>query len=569
MEFIENWNTNYIIAPPGSDSEDDDEDPNFADRSLRESIRAREQVLSSRVPGRSKDLTETSFDVTSNSIISNESTSVNALPRKLTAHARPALSSKTTNDDDADDFSDLQDMLGQWSAPQMESYLGEVVNEVKSYYATKRQQEDEEINKLETKLSNLWSERQGRLQKHMQAIKEKEEAERRRIEEEERQRKQREEEERQRKIREEEERARLAKEKAEAEAKRKAEEEAEKKRKEEEAARVAAEKAAADKAAAAEKEAKEKQEEAARKEEEKRNNAATAFTNWPEVNADFQEHKKTIADIKTNILAPVTSTKELKSFCFQAKRKIKPKLGQLTDSQAQLEKMYNEIVAVITECQSFNELAYMWILNFFSKSLVAQAETETIVSIQSALPLGRLGAMLMVRFKELSKLLLARFVKKCPFVIGFSCPIDTEEGRLRMGWKRSGDKWEDPSTYAERVSGICAVWTVMSISQINTNNEPHPYPISNSWKFLARMANTKTDVLDNSHFSLVATWWDIASDAFVKAYGKQGVKLLQAISGPWTQQVLEKRYPSALRLGLLGEDWQSSSSLKSLKPMEY
>lgn len=516
-----------------------------------------------------------SFDLTNDTFLLQGSSAPPFLTRKITrdANLKSVITSKHTNGDDTDDFNEIQDMLDQWSTPQMETYLGEVEKDVETYHARKKQQEDEEVSKLEAKLSNLWSERQERLQKHLQVIKDREDAERRRLEELERQRKMKEEEERQRKIKEEEERIRLEKEKAEAEARRKAEEEAERKRQEEERKRqeeekAAAEKAAAEKAAAEAEEARKKAEEEAKQEAERKKTSAAAFTSWRDVDKEFLQHKQTITDIKANILAPVTNTKELKSFCFQTKRKIKPKLGQLTDSQTQLVKLYNEIAAIIEECKAANELVFLWILNFFSKSVVAQAETETIVSIQSALPLGKLAVMLMLRFEPLYKLLLARFVKKCPFVIGYSCAIDTEEGRLRMGWKRSGEKWEDPSAYAERLSGICAVWAVMTISQVETNGQPHPYPIANSWRFLARMANTNAEILSNAHYSVVANWWDVASATFAKAYGKQGRKLLQVIYGPWTQQVMDKRYPSAMRLELLGEDWQTSSQLKSLKPME-
>lgn len=486
--------------------------------------------------------------------------------RSLTKEAAPKASlSKSANIEESDDFDQLQDMLSQWSTPQMETYLGEEIDEeLRTYHARKTKQQDEEVTKLESKLSNLWSERRGRMQKHLKVIKDKEEAERRRIEEE-RQRLIREEQERQRKIEEEKRRIQLEKEKAEAEIRRIAAEKAEKERLAAEAKRKAEEEAA--EKARKEEEAR-KIEEAAKAEEKKKNSAATAYTNWDEIDKEFQAHKQTIADIKANILAPVTARKELKTVCFQAKRKVKPKLGQLTDSNMQLMKLYNELAIIVEECKNTNELVFQWILNFFCKSVVAQAETETTVSIQSALPLGKLAVMMMLRFEPLRDMLLARFVKKCPYVIGYSCAIDTEEGRLRMGWKRRNDKWEESASYSERIAGICAVWAVMTVSQVDTHGQPHPYPLAHSWRFLARMANTNVQLLENSHYAAVAIWWDIASQVFAKAYGKQGTKLLAVITGPWTQQVLDKRYPAALRLGLLGEDWQTSNQLKSLKPME-
>lgn len=582
-----------LSAPSGSSDEEleeEDADVSFAERSLRESIRARENVLSNSYPSREAHQRENileneTFDDSGDiSFASQASNTTVVAPQFLLrsptkqAESRTLLGLKPTTskpEDAADDFNQLEDMLNQWSTPQMVRYLGDedVVEDVRTYQTRKKQQEDEEIDRLEAKMSNLWKGRQSRLQKHLQVIREKEEEERKRI--------QREEEERLRLIEEENERLRLEKEKAAAEAKRAAEEKKQRQLEAAEAKRKAAEAAAAKKEAEEAEAAKKSQEAAesaaaseaaaaAAEAEKQKGTSETAFSDWDAIEKEFQTHKTTIADIKTSILAPVSASKELKSVCFQAKRKIKPKLGQLTDSKSHLQTLFAEIVRTVEECQNMHELVYMWILNFFSKSLIAQAEAETTVSIQSALPLGTLAAMMMVRFKELPKLLIARFVKKCPMVIGYSCAIDTEEGRLRMGWKRSSSegKWEDPTQYSERLAGICAVWTVLTTSKIDTPvGQPHPYPISNSWRFLARLTNMKVELLSNVHYAVVAVWWDIAGKVFAEAYGKQGIKLLSLIWGPWTQLVLDQRLPAALRLGLLGEDWQNSGQLKSLHPM--
>lgn len=585
-----NW---FLHLAPSASS--DEEAVSFVERSLRDSIRARELALSSSPFTPRSNISNALEDTTADTSInpnysfstqrSYNLTGQSSVPRFLTRQLTKEVSPKVSRSDnpplgssklltveaesEVDDSNQLQDMLNQWSTPEMKTYLGEAHEEdVRTYQMRKKQQEDEEVTRIESKLSSLWSERQNRLQRHLDVIK----AEQQRVEELRLQRIREIEEKRRKAEEEEQKRIQLEREKAEAERIRIAELEAEKarqaaeiKRKAEEA--DAAKKAAEEKAAEVKK-AAEEAESAKKAAIEQANKSATAFTNWGEVEKEFLKHKEQIADIKTNILAPVTNNKSLKSVCFQAKRKVKPKLGQLTDSLGQFSKLFQELVEVVEECKNTHELVYLWILNFFSKSVVAQAETETTVSLQSAVPLGRLAVSMIIKFEPLRDLLIARFVKKCPLVIGYSCAVDTEEGRLRMGWKRKGDKWEDPAVYAERLSGISAVWTAMTLSDIDTQGTPHPSPLSDSWRFLARMCNTQLKILDNVHFAVVAIWWDIASDTFSKKYGKQGMKLLRLASGQWTQQVLDKRFPSALRLGLLGEDWQMTRQLKRLKAME-
>ncbi|ANB12105.1 nucleoporin GLE1 [Sugiyamaella lignohabitans] len=326
--------------------------------------------------------------------------------------------------------------------------------------------------------------------------------------------------------------------------------EAEKKAAEEAKAKAAAEAAAAK--AAAEEAAKSRQ-----------------YTDWTKVDKEFAQRKAKIVEIKEKILAPVSADANLRKYCFQNKRHIKVKLGQLTDSRGQLQTILRELFDVFEQAKKFNHLTYLWLLNFFAKGVVAQAETETIVAVQSAVPLGTLATFCMAQFPELVDLLLARFVKKCPQVIGYSCNIDTEEGRIRMGYKRKNEKWEDDAVYSERVSGMCSVWTVITMTeQLKGTPFNHPYPFSNTWRFLARQLNKDPELVQNGDFAAVAAWWDIASERFVQVYGRQAIKALQLASGPWAMLKPDQRFPAALRLQLLGEEWRKKGKLSVVvKPM--
>jgi nucleoporin GLE1 len=519
-----------------------DHDDGFASTQLTKSIKAREDLLSS---------------------ISDRLALINVAP----------TSSQSTPSNDQSNLS-LHDTLQKWNAiGDSSKYQTTHQNEIRQYREDLKSKYLAQQEHIASTLQDLSSQREQRLAKHLQVIQEREEAERRRIEEE-----RRKEEERLRKIEEEQQRKiKLEQQRREEEAKRKAEAEAAAKRKAEAEAKAKAEREAAAAAAAAKKKAEEEAAAKARKEAEvkakadakaKSRAASTALIDRLQIEADFLKYKQKIADIKTQILKPVTENKQMKSFCFQAKRKVRPKLGQLTDSQRQLQGIYNSLIEAVDECRNANEIVYHWVLNFFAKAVVAQAEVETIVSIQTATPLGKLAAMMMLRYEPLKELLLARFVKKCPLVIGYTCAIDTEEGRIRMGWKRKGEKWEEPNLYSERLSGICAVWTAITISQVQTGGQPHPYPVANSWRFAARMVNTPVELLTDTHFSVMGVWWDVASEIFLSEYGRQGQKLLELIHTKWIAQVTDRKYPSALRLLLLGEDWKKEGKLGKLLPLE-
>lgn len=382
-----------------------------------------------------------------------------------------------------------------------------------------------------------------------------------------------------RKRREEEERKRLEDErKKKEEAERKMKEEEERMRREaEKKAKLEAEKLAKEKAEQEEKQAQEKKkrEEEAIKEkklqEERESQKGIGRTNYAEVEKQFLQHKELIQTIKTDIVTKVKSDLQTKNAVLKHKRKINPKFGQLTNSLPQLSRISNEVVVLIRETES-NELAFKWILNFVAKAIVAQAETEVRAHASSSLPLGKLALNLLVEFPQLKEFLLTRFIKKCPFVIGYTCAIHTEEGRLRMGWKRhDDDKWEDEVSYDERMTGMMTLYGVITRLPLDPkyfNNVEHPLPIANSWVMLARLVNQPKNLLTNAHFITISSWWEAAAKELVEAYGKQGVKMLNLLWTSWAQSVDDKGFAGAKTLQTIGEDWIQTGKIKQFDEME-
>lgn len=320
----------------------------------------------------------------------------------------------------------------------------------------------------------------------------------------------------------------------------------------------------------AKKEADERKKQELRAKEEEEAKIAKESASLKDIHTTFSKYKHMIQEIKVEIVEPVKKDTNLKKLLAQHKRKINPKFGQLTNSMSQLESIFNELSVLIEQTRP-NQLGYKWILNFISKAVVSQAESEVAVKPESALPLGKLCLSLLVKYPELKELLLARFVKKCPLVIGYTCSIDTEEGRKRMGWRRRSDgKWEEDTSYDERMGGIMtlfAVITRLSLPQEIIKSTTHPLPISHSWKIVARIANTPLSLLNNSHFVVLAAWWEAAAAQFLLAYGRQAQKLLDLISNDLTSTVADRKLVGAARLRILYEDWKTTHSIAQFPEM--
>lgn len=312
---------------------------------------------------------------------------------------------------------------------------------------------------------------------------------------------------------------------------------------------------------------KQKQEaaEAARKAQEEAKKGR-GLTNFQQIEASFKHHKNKIKSIKTEVVEPVKKDTNLKTILGKHKRKINPKFGQLTNSEQHLRSIFSDLVALVDETKP-NLLGYQWILNFIAKALVSQAETEVRVKPESALPLGTLALKLLARYPELLEFLMARFVKKCPMVIGYTCSIESEAGRYAMGWKRNqNNTWEEETSYDERMGGIATLFAIISrlpLPQDLITSQSHPLPISHSWQMLARFANTPLDLLTNTHFVVLCFWWDAAAAQFVQAYGRQAHKLLMLLTNDLTNAVAERKYVGAARLRILSEDYQSGGIIKS------
>ncbi|GMM30640.1 nucleoporin [Martiniozyma asiatica (nom. inval.)] len=306
-------------------------------------------------------------------------------------------------------------------------------------------------------------------------------------------------------------------------------------------------------------EAKEKAEAEKRKTEEAKSKIFPVIR-IDEIKAQFEKYTKEIQRIKEEINAPVKSDPNLKKLVSQQKRKINPKFGQLTNSQSQLTKITGEINQLLSEAKSL-KLAYHWLLNFTAKAIVSQAETEVSLNSKMALPLAKLTLNLILLNPELLELLKARLIKKCPLIIGYTCDIKTEEGRKKMGWKRSSDgKFEDENRYTERLSGIMTLFAVMTRLKIdgtfvgvNFTQVKHPLPIFNSWTFLARMIDTNPILITPVHFAVVGAWWEACCVEFEMAYRRQAAKLLALATTKW---ILLGKGSAMERLKLLGEDWR-------------
>lgn len=316
-----------------------------------------------------------------------------------------------------------------------------------------------------------------------------------------------------------------------------------------------------------------KLEEAKKLEEESKKNSK-GVTNFNQISKKFHTYKSKIIEIKESIIKPINSDKNLKSLISQHKRKINPKFGQLTNSLTQLNKITNELVLLINQSKQ-DQLAFKWILNFVSKAIVSQAETEVRAKPSSSVPLAKLTLNLLCEFPEMKEYLMARFIKKCPYIIGHTRHLTKDDATfVEMGWrKQHDDNWETQISYDERMAGIITLFFVITRLQLDQkyySNMKHPLNLSNAWIFISRMLNTPKESLTSTHYTIVTAWWESCGKEVLLNYGKQGYKILRLASNEWCDLVADNTsdYPGANMLRTKGEDWEKDGVIKSFPEME-
>lgn len=283
------------------------------------------------------------------------------------------------------------------------------------------------------------------------------------------------------------------------------------------------------------------------------------------VQKELLGYREKIVKIKNDVKLKLDSSPDIKKAVTPIRRKLTVKLGQLSNSMKQLNDVTNEIVAAMEPAKP-HKLAFDWLLNFLAKKIVEQAETEVTTQPQAGVPLGRLAINLIRQLPGLEYYLSARFVKKCPFVIGYTGNIDTEEGRERMGWKRIDGKWESEVKYEERMGGIFTVWAVAC-----RENDPKDltfFSMASQWRFVARLLNTEESLLSGVHFTVASSWWEASAAHFAHLYGKQGMKIIALLATKWASIGKAKSFPAATRLAVLGEEYVETRAFKGLKEME-
>ncbi|GAA5968439.1 hypothetical protein JCM11641_007638 [Rhodosporidiobolus odoratus] len=297
--------------------------------------------------------------------------------------------------------------------------------------------------------------------------------------------------------------------------------------------------------------------------------------------AEFERWTAKMTHIKQAILPVVSQNPAWRKACFQAKRAITPKIGQLTSSAeatlriiTQLDELLSSLKPDASNPDARPSEPYTWALNHLAKSLVKQAETEVTAKLGTAYPLGRVVIGLLTRgHTELGEVLMARLVKKCFWITGFwprKQPGQTDEAYQKTLGHAPPTSSESLVQYGQRMAGLIALYgSILQTSPLNPPQGPCPslnlsfvpphFRPSAGWRWLALMLRPPLVGLEPAPLLLV-TFFEIAGQTLLDVYGRQFSKFLEVLLREGIREnkagFAEKAKSSRVRLMLWLEDWE-------------
>ncbi|TIA90315.1 hypothetical protein E3P99_01658 [Wallemia hederae] len=316
---------------------------------------------------------------------------------------------------------------------------------------------------------------------------------------------------------------------------------------------------------------------------------------------EYEHWYSLIMEVKRNVLPLVAQDPAIKKACSASKRKITPKIGQLTNSIGQIKRIVgvalrfrleahlistqtSEISDILSEPKNLHgdqSPAYIWLLNHLSKCLLRQAEAEVSAKITTAFPLARLVVSLVVsEHPRLADILMGRLVKKACWIVPYY-PLRGEGESEEQWMRRIGRKNKDETTvqYNDRMGGTAAFYFAILQTRLTSTNLvlpqqvgdddiisrlPAQFRFSQSWTWLSHALRPPMPTLSTIP-QLLATFFEMLGEPYRLAYGKQAVKVLQLIKSRIDDENAWAKNSEAnmTRIKLLLDKWQTGQPLSS------
>ncbi|KAI5924382.1 GLE1-like protein-domain-containing protein [Camillea tinctor] len=176
---------------------------------------------------------------------------------------------------------------------------------------------------------------------------------------------------------------------------------------------------------------------------------------------------------------------------------------------------------------------FLYLLNHFAKAVINQFINECGAQPKTADPIGVIAAMVfsnkayLWRGKTLIDILMAKFRVVCPVLFGYRGSEKTEQGRLRLGWKKDGPGWTPEQQHTDRMKGLGVGYAAIALRDFSKSPNTNPWPPSRYWTSLARIVNTPPAEISNTQCVVLRAMIEIYEERFLTFYGTAAIAALR------------------------------------------
>ncbi|KAL8392217.1 hypothetical protein RB595_002419 [Gaeumannomyces hyphopodioides] len=176
---------------------------------------------------------------------------------------------------------------------------------------------------------------------------------------------------------------------------------------------------------------------------------------------------------------------------------------------------------------------FIFLLNVFAKSVISQFINECSAKPQLADAVGTVVAKIFSdpefqwRGGSMIDLLLAKYRIVCPVLFGFRGSDRTEQGRIRVGWRKDGGTWIPEQMHADRMTGLGAGFGAIALRDFSRSRNQNPFPPSRYWAALARIVNTPANEMSDTQCLVLKAMIENYEQRFIHFYGNAAVAALR------------------------------------------
>ena len=196
----------------------------------------------------------------------------------------------------------------------------------------------------------------------------------------------------------------------------------------------------------------------------------------------------------------------------------------------------------------------IYLLNIFSKAIVAQFLAEASMDPKQADPIGTIASHIFAhndfRWNETSLIdvLLAKMHMVCPVLFGIWGSEATNEGKTRLGWWREekGGPFLPDQSHNDRMVGLGAGFAALSLRNYEKSKFTNPYPAVNYWRSFSYIVNVPLSERTGTHCIVLKAMIENYEERFLMFFGDAALIALRYAVIEFPKEVKQGMGPRAL-----------------------